>query len=258
MNLFSIKDKVALVTGGYGHLGKSITSALSKAGAMVVVLGKNKDKFEAAFDDKNNLNVCFQECDISSTESIARGYEAVLKKYNRLDILVNNAVYLQGRGSEPISDTDWQYSIDGCLTSVYRCIREIIPYFKTNEISKIINVSSMYGIVAPDFNIYSGFEQYTNHPGYGAAKAGVIQLTKYFASSLRQHNILVNTVSPGAFPSEEVQKSKGFIENLSKKSLLGRIGKPEDLQGVFVFLSSSASDFITGQNIAVDGGWTVI
>ena len=257
MNLFSLKDKVALVTGGYGHLGKVITVALSEAGANVIVLGKAEDKFNDAFSSMGR-NIFFQEFDISNTESIVRGYKDIAKKYDKIDVLVNNAVYVQGKASESINDIDWQYSIDGCLNSVHRCIREVIPYLKKNKISKIINVSSMYGTVAPDFNIYSGFEQYTNHPGYGAAKAGVNQLTKYFSSSLAQYNILVNTVSPGAFPGESVQKSTGFIENLARKSLLGRIGEPDDLKGVFVFLSSGASNFITGQNIIVDGGWTVI
>ena len=257
MNIFSLKDKIALVTGGYGHLGKAITVALRDAGATVIVLARNEDKFNEAFSQIGR-NIFFQEFDISCTKSITSGYEAVVKKYGKIDIVVNNAVYVQGKATGSINDTDWQSSVDGCLNSVYRCLREVIPHLKKNEISKIINVSSMYGTVAPDFNIYSGFEQYTNHPAYGAAKAGVNQLTKYFASSLAQHNILVNTVSPGAFPSESVQKSRGFIDNLSKKSLLGRIGKPDDLKGVFVFLSSEASNFITGQNITVDGGWTVI
>ena len=121
---------------------------------------------------------------------------------------------------------------------------------------KIINVSSMYGVVAPQFEIYDDFPAYLNPPHYGAAKAGVIQLTKYYASYLGKYNVQVNTVTPGPFPSDKVQESQEFVESLEHKTCLNRIGKPEDLAGSFVFLASDASNFITGQNIIVDGGWT--
>src|SRR5690606_15062193 len=114
------------------------------------------------------------------------------------------------------------------------------------------------GMVAPDFSVYENCEEYINPPHYGAAKAGVIQLTKYFASYLGKENIRVNCISPGPFPNKEVQKNETFISNLSRKTALKRIGKPEELVGSFIYLSSDASSFITGQNIVVDGGWTVI
>ena len=114
----------------------------------------------------------------------------------------------------------------------------------------------MYGVVAPQFEIYDDFPAYLNPPHYGAAKAGVIQLTKYYASYLGKYNVQVNTVTPGPFPSDKVQESQGFVAALEHKTCLNRIGKPEDLAGSFVFLASDASNFITGQNIIVDGGWT--
>jgi gluconate 5-dehydrogenase len=116
----------------------------------------------------------------------------------------------------------------------------------------------MYGMVAPDFTVYDDFPDFLNPPHYGAAKAGIIQMTKYFASYLAPYGILVNAVSPGAFPSADVQKHTGFIAALGKKNPLKRIGQPDELKGVFVFLASNASTYVTGQNIAVDGGWTVI
>jgi gluconate 5-dehydrogenase len=116
----------------------------------------------------------------------------------------------------------------------------------------------MYGMVAPDFTVYEDFPNFLNPPHYGAAKAGVIQMTKYFASYLAQYGILVNAVSPGAFPSKGVQEHTGFIAALNKKNPLKRIGQPDELKGVFVFLASNASTYVTGQNIAVDGGWTTI
>jgi gluconate 5-dehydrogenase len=256
--LFSLKNKVVLITGGYGYLGKSITEGLAEHGAEVVVLARNEDKFKATFDNSPLKNIHFQAFDIASTESIKNGFQAIFDKFGQLDVLINNAFYLRSNTPETLSDEDWNYSIDGSLNSVYRCIREVLPYLKQSESGRIINVASMYGMVAPDFTVYEDFPNFLNPPHYGAAKAGVIQMTKYFASYLAQYGILVNAVSPGAFPSKGVQEHTGFIAALNKKNPLKRIGQPDELKGVFVFLASNASTYVTGQNIAVDGGWTTI
>ena len=184
-------------------------------------------------------------------------FEEIIKESGRIDVLINNAVYLRGQSPERMKDEDFAFGIDGTLNSLFSCIRDIIPIFKEQGFGKIINVSSMYGMVAPDFQIYEGTPQYLNPPHYGAAKAGVIQLTKYYASFLGGHNINVNAISPGPFPSKEVQKNGQFVKELEEHTVLNRIGNPEDLAGVFIFLSSDYSNYITGQNIVVDGGWTV-
>ena len=114
----------------------------------------------------------------------------------------------------------------------------------------------MYGVVAPDFRVYDESPQFLNPPHYGAAKAGVIQLTKYYSSFLGRDNITVNAITPGPFPSSAVQEDSDFINHLKNKTALGRVGEPEDLAGAFVFLLSDAANYITGQNIIVDGGWT--
>ena len=119
----------------------------------------------------------------------------------------------------------------------------------------------MYGLISPDFHaLYEGknCEMYTNPPHYGAAKAAMIQLTKYFAVLLGEYNIHVNAISPGPFPKENIQQDNPeFIKRLKRKNPLHKIGKPDDLVGVIALLSSSASDFITGQTLQVDGGWTI-
>ena len=115
----------------------------------------------------------------------------------------------------------------------------------------------MYGMVVPDLNIYKEREEFLNPPNYGVSKAGVIHLSKYYAMYLGKYNINVNSISPGPFPSEDVQKDKEFIKRLENKTKLKRIGNPEDLQGLILLLSSSMSSYITGQNIAIDGGWTI-
>lgn len=255
---FSLKNKVIIVTGGYGHLGTAITESLLHHEAIVYVLGRSETKFTAAFSDStvNKSKLHFVAGDISQTDSIIDSFQNVFDKEGRIDVLINNAFYSKGQSPELMTDEEWAYCIDGTLSSVFRTIRAIIPFFKTANHGKIINVSSMYGVVAPQFEIYDEFPVYLNPPHYGAAKAGVIQLTKYYASYLGKYGVKVNAVTPGPFPSGSVQESKGFVAELKSKTSLNTIGKPEDLAGAFVFLASDAANFITGQNIVVDGGWT--
>lgn len=253
--LFSLKGKTVLVTGGYGHLGSAISFGLAGAGATVFVLGRDENKFKQAFAASVQEDIRFQFCDISQTQSIATAFEQVKELNGKIDVLVNNAFYSKGQHPEQLSDEEWAYGIDGNLNSVYRCIRKVIPYMKESG-GRIINVSSMYGIVSPDFSVYEESPASLNPPHYGAAKAGVLQLTRYFACYLGKYNITVNAVTPGPFPSETVQQDEVFIQKLKKKNPLGRIGKPEELQGAFVYLASDASAFMTGQNLVIDGGWT--
>jgi gluconate 5-dehydrogenase len=255
---FQLNNKVIIVTGGYGYLGKAITESLIFHGAIVYVFARNYEKFLNAFSENTELDnkLHFQLCDISDTLSISSAFKNVYERESRIDVLINNAVYTKGQSPESITDEEWFTGVDGTLSSIFRSIREIIPYFKKQLAGKIINVSSMYGIVSPDFEIYKDHPEFLNPPHYGAAKAGTIHLSKYYASYLGKIGITVNTITPGPFPSTEVQKSTEFITELSKHTLLNRVGKPEDLAGAFVFLASDASNFITGQNIIIDGGWT--
>lgn len=255
---FNLKSKVVLVTGGYGYLGKSITESLVYHKAKVYVLGRDENKFLNAFSKNKSLNktLFFEFCDVSDTESIKECFSKIASCNSGIDILINNAFYSEGQSPELMTDMEWDKGIEGTLSSVFKCIREIIPHYKLNKAGKIINISSMYGIVAPQFEVYEDFPEFLNPPHYGAAKAGIIQLGKYYASFLGKYGIQVNTVTPGPFPSDKVQESEEFVQQLSSKTCLNRVGKPEDLAGVFVFLASDSSNFITGQNIIVDGGWT--
>lgn len=252
---FDLTDKVALVTGGYGHLGKAIVEALAYHGAKVYVLGRNREAFTAAFPDTENI--FFQFLDLSSSPTIADAFAAILRLEGGINILINNGFYSRGQSPEEMTEVDFNYGLEGTLSSAFTCIKAIIPIFKKQRKGKIINVASIYGMVAPDFAVYEEAAQFLNPPHYGAAKAGIIQLTKYYASYLGKYNIQVNTVTPGPFPSKTVQKDKAFIDRLKEKTVLRRIGEPHDLGGAFVFLSSPAAEYITGQNIVVDGGWTI-
>jgi gluconate 5-dehydrogenase len=145
--------------------------------------------------------------------------------------------------------------MDGVLGSAYRCIRTIVPFMNIGGGGSIVNVASMYGVTVPDFGVYDDYPEYINPPHYGAGKAGLIHMTRYFARLLGASGIRVNAVSPGAFPNGQIQADEQFIDNLAAKTALGRIGHPQDLVGAFVFLCSAASSYVTGHNLVVDGGW---
>ncbi len=261
MNIFNLKGKVAIVTGGYGHLGKAMVLALLAQDAHVVVAGRDKNKFDQAFKDYISQNLYFEELDITQSESFQNCFAAVQEKLSSIDILVNNAHTARGSSQENMSDEDWNYTMEGVVGSTHKSIRAIIPYMKNQKAGKIINITSMYGLVSPDFEtLYKGdyCEKYTNPPHYGAAKAAMIQLTKYYAVLLGKYNIHVNAISPGPFPNPVIQaQNDHFIERLKKKNPLNKIGEPKDIAGAAILLASTASDFITGQTIQADGGWTI-
>lgn len=249
-------DKNIIVTGGYGHLGSAITESLAKHQANVYVLARSKEKFNQAFDESSlKARIHFLEGDIASSQSLEAAFLRFNKERGSIDGIINNAFYAKGQSPETMDRADYNYTLDGTLTSVFESIKLSLPFLSDN--ASIVNVSSMYGMVAPDFKAYQDCPEYLNPPHYGAAKAGVIQLSKYYASLLGEKGIRVNAVSPGPFPSNPIQENEIFMKELEKRTLLGRYGMPEELAGIFTFLMSDASKFITGQNFAVDGGWTV-
>lgn len=249
-----------MITGGYGYLGKAITESLVYHGGTVYVLARSEDKYHRVFSDhpENGKRLFFSECDIANTDSVKESFRTIAEQNGGFDVLINNAFYLSGQDPLGMTDKDWSFGIEGTLNSVFRTVREAIPYLRKSNSPRIINVSSMYGMAAPDFSVYDETPQFLNPPHYGAAKAGVIQLSRYYASFLGREGITVNSVTPGPYPSKKVQEEKGFIRNLEQKTCLKRIGQPEDLAGAFVYLASDAAGYVTGQNLVVDGGWTSV
>jgi NAD(P)-dependent dehydrogenase (short-subunit alcohol dehydrogenase family) len=261
MELFDLSNRTAVVTGGYGHLGTAISLALAAQGATVIVAGRSEKKYYEKFGEEDTGSIYFRPCDITDSSSVSALFRNVKSEFGSVDILVNNAATASGNSPDKMSDDDWNFSMDAVAGSVHRCIREVIPYMREQKAGKIINIASMYGMVSPDFRLYEGTEceKFLNPPHYGAAKAAILQVSRYYASYLGKDNIHVNTVTPGPFPSVPIQNAHPqFIERLKAKNPLGKIGRPEDLAGICMLLSSSASDFITGQNFVVDGGWTII
>lgn len=255
--LFSLSHKVVVITGGSGYLGSAVAKGMLALGARVAIADKAEPAFLTEGDDRG-IWIPYSAAD---TESVKDVFRRTKEKFGRIDALVNCASYGARPGPESslerLTDEDWQAGVEGVLGSVFRCTREAIPYLRENGGGSIVNFSSMYGIVSPDPNIY-GDSGADNPPHYGAGKAGILQLTRYSAAHLAAYGIRVNSVTPGPFPNraKQVCQDEAFQQKLTDKTMLGRVGTPEDMVGPVILLVSDASAFMTGTNIAVDGGWT--
>lgn len=258
--MFSLKGKRALIAGGAGLLGSQVSEALAELGADVIVASRDIEKTrnfvkQLAEDFPNRENHSY-ELDLSSPTSINSCVEKIESELDGFDILVVCAWSGKKNDWDSINDDDWNSDIEICLNGVYRLIKRSSEILKHRK-GTILTIGSMYGHVAPDYKMYEGVPQ-ANPPSYGAAKAGVIQLTKYLGSFLAPHGVRANCLSPGPFPYEKtIDQFPVFKERLSSKNPLGRVGRSYEIKGAVALLCTDASSYMTGQNICVDGGWTI-
>ena len=257
--LFNLKNKTAVVTGGLGHLGFAMTETLLELGADVMITVTEKESTDT--ETLAKLATLKRDYPKQSTSIQVIDFfdDAPLKKFfgslKKVDILINNAYFTVPKPMESMNFEEFNKSVEGTLASVYKCSTLAFPLMKKQKKGVIINLGSMYGMVSPDWKAYKG-NLFNSPASYGPSKAGVIQLTKYLAGYWAQYGIRVNSISPGPFPNINRVKDKKFLAMLASKTMLGRIGTPEDLKGVIALLSSDASSYMTGQNITIDGGWT--
>lgn len=260
-DLMSLKGRTALVVGGAGLLGGEISFVLAELGARVLIASRDLDKcqeFAARVSRRYpSAKAVGFAVDIMQPDSIRALADAAGRAADgELDILVNSGWSGRKNTFESISDEDWDLDIEVCLNGVFRTVKAVVPLLKPRR-GCILSIASMYGHIAPDYRMYDS-ERFANPPSYGAAKAGVIQLTKYLASFLAPHGIRANCISPGPFPFESTQtENPDFIARLAAKNPINRIGRPIDLKGAAALLCTDAGAYMTGQNICVDGGWAV-
>ena len=260
-NLFSLKDKVALVIGGSGFLGKEISAALAELGADIIIASRNFEKNSMFVDLLGQkfpeINVISIHVDITNDNSIEKLLKEITLRFpTGIDILVNCGWSGKKNNFTSITIEDWSQDLEVCLTGVFRTIKAFLPLLALKQ-GNILNIASMYGHVAPDYRLYDDY-RYANPPSYGAAKAGIIQLTKYLSSFLSVQKIRVNCIIPGPFPFATTKlENPEFIEKLSRKNPLNRVGIPYEIKGAAALLCSNAGSYMTGQNICVDGGWSV-
>jgi 2-dehydro-3-deoxy-D-gluconate 5-dehydrogenase len=249
---FSLKGKVALITGGNGGIGLGMARGMAAAGADIIVAGRKKEKSEAAAQElaKFGVRTAAVEVDVKDDASCKAMVGEAVKRFGRLDILVNNAGINIRKQPEEYTPAEWREILAINLDGAFYCSHAAYPHLKTAGGGKIISTGSMMSIFGTSFST-----------AYAASKGGIVQMTKGLATAWAKDNIQVNAILPGWIDTELTQGARrqvaGLHENVLKRTPAARWGVPNDFSGIAVFLASSASDFVTGTAIPVDGGFSV-
>jgi 2-dehydro-3-deoxy-D-gluconate 5-dehydrogenase len=249
---FNLTGRIALVTGGNGGIGLGMARGLGRAGATVIVVGRNAEKSAAALRELQALGIRAeaQACDVADETAVQRLFDDVQARHGRLDILVNNAGTTVRKAPQDLSLDEWNRVMDANLTSVFLCARAAHPLMLEAGAGKIINIGSMLSIFGAPYGAV-----------YGSSKGGVVQLTKSLATAWAKDRIQVNAVLPGWIDTELTAGARAQVAGLNERVLArtpaGRWGTPQDMEGIAVFLASAASDFVTGTAIPVDGGHSI-
>jgi NAD(P)-dependent dehydrogenase (short-subunit alcohol dehydrogenase family) len=245
--MFSIKNKVIVVTGGNGLLGRKMVNTLREQGAKVIAA-------DVFFEQDRNDNLIM---DITKEISVKKGIKTLVKEHKKIDGWVNNAYPRTndwGDKFENIRLESWRSNVDMHLNGYFICSKHILEQMKVQEFGSLINMSSIYGLLGPDFTIYEGTKM-TMPAAYSAIKGGITNLTRYLASYYGASNIRVNTLSPGGIFNNQTET---FVSKYKNKVPLGRMGTTKDVCGAVYFLLSDEASYITGHNLVIDGGWSII
>jgi len=258
-NLFFLNGKTAFITGGLGLIGSEISVALSSMGAKTIIIDVDEKKGINFVNKlkKKGYNVFYENIDLSELRQIPETIISLKKIYGCPDIWINNAFpKTQDWNSkiEELSMESYEKNIQDHLNSYVWLSKEVALHMKSKGCGSIINFGSIYGVVGADFSIYEG-TQMTMPMAYSIIKGGIVNFTRYLSSYFGKYNIRVNSICPGGIFDNQ---DPIFVENYEKKVPLNRMGKPEEIASVVLFLASDASSYITGATIMVDGGWTAI
>ncbi|HEY8445679.1 MAG TPA: 3-oxoacyl-ACP reductase FabG [Thermomicrobiales bacterium] len=248
---FSLHGRVAIVTGAGGGLGEGICLGLANAGATVACVGRTQETIDAIRDKVRAAggSAISVLCDVSDQSSIARMTKAVVEQLGRIDILVNNAAIYPRRPWTEITKDEWDQVLGTNLTGYFLCAQAAYPHLKASGRGRIINISSI--------TISGGWSMLLS---YVSSKGGIVAFTRALAREIGPDGITVNTISPGAFPTDAEKihpDPEGYNSYVLEQQSIKRRGTPEDIGNLVVFLASDAASFITGQMIHIDGGWVM-
>lgn len=261
-NLMNLTGRMALVTGAGGMLGRVICDTLAELGASLAILDLPNTEL---WDLKNQIeqdwgvDVHVFESDLACIQSRESLISDFSSRFDRLDILINNAAFVGTSNLEGWSTTFleqsseiWEKVLEVNLTSAFHLAQKFTPLLRMSGGASIINIASIYGEVGPDWTLYEDSNM-GNPAAYSASKGGLIQLSRWLATSMAP-NVRVNTISPGGLLRGQPDK---FIDKYSSKTPLGRMGNEDDIRGAIGYLASDLSKYVTGENIHVDGGWSI-
>ncbi len=260
--LMNLTGRRALITGATGGLGKVMADTMAELGADLVLVDRPGSKFEtlcATLRERWGVNVEHYYCDLELQEQRKELIAWVKIEGKGLNILVNNAAFtgtsdLQGWAvpfEEQTVET-WRRALEVNLTAIFELCQGLTPLLKVADGASIINIASIYGIYGPDWSLYEGTSM-SNPAAYGASKGGLIQFTRWLATTIAP-SVRVNAISPGGVFRNQPE---AFVQRYEAKTPLGRMATEEDFCGVVAYLASDMSKYVTGQNIAVDGGWGI-
>lgn len=249
----NFKNKLIFISGSNGFIGKQLCQTFLSLGARIIATDIDKNSYALKNNKKNFYYYC---CDLTNKNLLRNLIEDVKNRYKSLDIIINNASYtgqslLKGWSTDfkKQNTENWKKVFDVSLSSNFELSKGFFKLLKKNKKGKIINVGSIYGFMGPDWDMYKNTGIY-NPAGYGISKSGIIYLTKWLAATMAPY-VTVNCVSPGGVLRKQPKK---FIKNYLKKVPLKRMCTENDVVNTVIFLSSDLSNYITGQNIILDGG----
>ncbi len=262
--LFDLTGQTAIVTGGGSGIGKMLCTGLAEAGANLVIASRRYDlckKVADEFASECGVETLAVRADVLEEKDVARLMEKTVDRFGRIDILVNNVGGSIVRNTLSAEVSEWDHILALNLRSVFLCCREAGKYMAEKGYGKIINIASVLAGRATDFRNYYQDPEELSRAGqlsYNASKGGIVSLTTDLAVEWSKYNITVNAISPGAFLTDQTAKFPDFlVKNLCSRIPLGKFGDADDLKGAVVLLASRASKYLTGQNLVVDGGWTL-
>lgn len=259
--LMNLEGRVALITGGAGHIGRAFADSLLECGAQVVLVDFKKENLKEAQDSLTKIHgnrVFTYEANLENEPEIRKIPQYIQDQFGHLEIIVNNAGFV-GENKlegwvvpfEEQSTTTWRRAMEVNLTAPFELVQSLSPLLKQSKKGSVINIGSHYGVVGPDMRIYDGTTM-GNPAAYAASKGGLIHLTRWL-STVMAPDVRVNSITPGGVKRTQPEN---FQKEYVFRVPLQRMASEEDYKGALIYLASDLSQYMTGQNLIVDGGWT--